>query len=167
MFLRSTAITAWALLACGGALAEECRLDQANYREARSGATIEFRAKDPTTDAAGTVVLLELRLPNLAEVFPGDVTWNAGSNTRPDGWIRRQCTPLDTENGLDSCQLWDGNIFGLANGTADILADADKAAPQAILLNNFGRALYWSVAFEEANPTVGGFDVFTLTGCRS
>lgn len=167
MFLRSTAITAWALLACGGALAQECRLDQANYREARSGATIEFRSKNPTTDATGTVILLDLRLPNVAEVYPGDVTWNAGSNTRPDGWIRRQCSPLDLENGLESCELWDGNIYGLADDSAAILGQGDEPAPPAILLANFGRSLYWSVAFTQANPTLDGFDVFTLTGCRS
>jgi hypothetical protein len=92
----------------------------------------------------------------------------AGSNARPDGAIGRACLadddPDDAQAG--ACWLWTGNVYILGDGAgAGLLDDADMAAPKAILLSDFGRALATTTAFAAANPDRGAFDVFTLTGC--
>jgi hypothetical protein len=112
-----------------------------------------------------TVVLFQTRLPKISEVFEGDITWNAGGNTRPDGEIGRACT-AEEKAEASACWLWTGNAYRLDNAGAGLLDDADMMAPKAILLADFGRSLATSETFVTANPTSAAFDVFTLTACR-
>lgn len=153
------------LLPVDQATAAACRLDHAAYRESRSGAAIQFRPKDKAKDAALTTGLFQLRLPNVSEVFEGDITWNAGSNARPDGEISQACTPDESADG-GGCWLWTGNIYGLGESSANLLTDEDMIAPKAILLADFGRSLAMKETFVQANPALATYDVFTLTGCR-
>jgi hypothetical protein len=165
MPVRTIAILAMALLPTA-VTAAECRLDHASYEEPVSGAVIQFRPRDTTSDAALTTGLFELRLPKVAEIFQGDITWNAGGNARPDGEIGRACLAED-EADDEVCWLWTGNVYSLGNSSAALVGDADMAAPKAVLLSDFGRSLATTAAFTEANPDRGAFDVFTLTGCGS
>lgn len=167
MLARVVAVLALAApMANGAAAAQQCRLDSAAYLEGVSGATIQFRPKDPSSDAALTSGLFVMRLPNLTEQFEGDIAWNAGGNARPDGEIGRKCS---ADESLESaaCWLWTGNVYGLGDAGAGLLGDADMAAPKAILFSDFGRSLATYQAFAAANPDRGAFDVFTLTGCGS
>jgi hypothetical protein len=165
MLARISAILACAMLTGNGAAAAECRLDHATYRETVSGVVIEFRPKDPTKDANLTSAVFAMRLPNLADPFAGDVTWNAGSNARPDGEVGRQCSA--DESGEEACWLWTGNVYSLGDATAGLLGDADMMAPKAILFSDFGRSLATDQAFATANPDLAAFDVFTLIGCEN
>jgi hypothetical protein len=165
MPVRTIAILAIILLP-SAAISAECRLDHAAYEEPVSGAVIQFRPKDTTSDATLTSGLFELRLPKVAEIFQGDITWNAGSNARPDGEIGRACLAED-EADDEACWLWTGNVYSLGDASAALVGDADMAAPKAILFSDFGRSLATTAAFAEANPDRGAFVVFTLTGCGS
>jgi hypothetical protein len=153
------------MLQINGAMAKECRLDQAGYRESVSGTVIQFRKKDPAKDASLTSGLFEMRLPNISETLSGKITWNAGSNARPDGEIARKCSAEESEES--ACWLWTDNVYSLAEASAGLLGDANMAAPKAILFSDFGRSLATSRSFALANPNRGAFDVFTFTGCKS
>lgn len=166
MISRTLAALAWLAL-CGGASAAECRLDHASYTEPKSGAMLRFRPRDTATDAALTTGLFDLRLPNIEQNFAGDVTWNAGSNARPDGEIARPCTDEQSADDPGACWLWSGNVYSVGNATVDLLGDADMAAPKAILLVDFGRAVLTTEAFVTANPEALALDLFTFSSCAS
>jgi hypothetical protein len=106
-----------------------------------------------------------MRLPNVSETFNGRITWNSGSNARPDGEIARKCSADESEEG--ACWLWTGNVYSLTDAGAGLIGDANMAAPKAILFSDFGRSLATSKTFSLANPKRGAFDVFTFTGCKS
>jgi len=166
MILRTFLAQMLVFVVAAPAYADGCRLDHATYVEARSGAEIQFRPKDPATDAALTTGQFELRLPHVTAPLAGDVTWNAGRNARPDGAIARPCgTEEDAEGGR--CWLWTGNVFTLDGTGAGLLDSAEMAAPKALLFSDFGRALAMMPAFVEANPESGAFDVFTLNACKA
>jgi len=165
MHVHAAAFSALFLLQIGGAVAQECRLDQARYRESVSGTVIQFRKKDPAKDASLISGLFEMRLPNVAQAFSGRIIWNSGSNTRPDGEIARKCAADESEEG--TCWLWTGNVYSLRDAGAGLLDNADMMAPKALLFSDFGRSLATSTTFTLANPNRGAFDVFTLSGCKS
>jgi hypothetical protein len=148
MVFRSACIFTWAMLAVA-ANGAECRLDHASYIEPASGATIQFHPKT-SDDAALTVGLFELALPNVSARFAGEIAWNAGSNTRPDGSIG---------------DWWTDTVYAVDKGSVGLVGDADMTAPRTILLTDFGRALYGFEPFAQANPEAGSFDLFTLVGC--
>lgn len=165
MPLRVAAVVALSVCTAQGAFAGPCRLDHASYREAKSGAEIQFRPKDAAADNTLTTGLFRLRLPGIKDTFAGDITWNAGSNARPDGEIARPCSAdEDAEGG--ACWLWAGNVFALGAQNAGLLDNADMPAPQALLLSDFGRSLLTTEAFVTANPERSAFDVFILAGCK-
>lgn len=161
---RLPALLVLLLLPAEGASARACRLDHAWYRENVSGAEIHFRPRNPASDGSLTVGLFELRLPHVAERFPGDIAWNAGGNTGPDGQVGRACA-ADEEADGGACRLWTGNAYSLGDAGAGLLGDAGMMAPRAILLADFGRVLAMTRAFAGANPGRAAFDVFTLAGC--
>jgi hypothetical protein len=165
MLAHTIALGALLILQINGAMANECRLDQASYRESVSGTVIQFRKKDAAKHAALTSGVFDMRLSNVSETFRGKITWNAGGNARPDGEIARKCSAEESEES--ACWLWTGNVYSLAEASAGLLDDANMAAPKAILFNDFGRSLATSKAFALANPNQGSFDVFTFTGCKS
>jgi hypothetical protein len=165
MLIHMATFSALLILQINGAVAKECRLDQAGYRESVSGAVIQFRKKDAAKDASLTSGLFEMRLSNVSETFRGKIIWNAGSNARPDGEIARKCSAEESEES--ACWLWTGNVYSLAEASAGLLGDANMAAPKSILFSDFGRSLATSKTFTLANPNRGAFDVFTFTGCKS
>jgi hypothetical protein len=165
MLRRVAAVMALSFVTAQAAFAGACQLDHASYREEKSGAEIQFRPKDTAVDNTLTTGLFELRLPGIKDAFAGDITWNAGSNARPDGAIARPCG-TDEDAGGGACWLWTGNVFTLATQSAGLLENADMPAPKALLLSDFGRSLMTSEAFVKANPDRGAFDVFILAGCK-
>ncbi|MDB5537129.1 MAG: hypothetical protein JWQ65_2004 [Devosia sp.] len=148
MIFRSACILAFASVAIA-ANGAECRLDQAHYIEPVSGATMQFHARSPD-DSPLNVAMFDITLPNVAGSYPGDITWNAGNNARPDPSI--EGLPVSTAYAIDK-------------GKVGLVDDSEMAAPESILLVDFGRALHDHVPFIEANPDKWSFDVFTLTGC--
>ena len=149
MFFRPACILAFAMVAIA-ANGAECRLDQAHYVEPVSGATMQFHPKG-ADEAAQTMAVFDVALPNVTGTYAGDITWNAGNNARPDPAIE----------GL----LQVSNAYAIDGGAVGLIDDVDMAAPSSILLADFGRALHGFGAFIEANPDTWSFDVFTLTGC--
>lgn len=149
MIFRSACILAFAMveIAANGA---ECRLDQAHYLEPVSGATMQFHPKG-ADEAALTMAVFDVALPNVAGTYAGDITWNAGNNARPDPVIE----------GLSAV----GNAYAIDGGKVGLIDDVDMAAPQSILLVDFGRALHDFGPFIEANTDTWSFDLFTLSGC--
>lgn len=157
------------LVACASlataAHAGQCRLDHAIYAEPTSGATIAFRPKDKAADANLTTGLFTLQLPHIEIGFPGDITWNAGSNARPDGVVAHACAADESVDG-EACVIWTGNVYVLGNATASLVDDADMPAPAALLFSDFGRSLVQWGDFVRANPDRPAFDVFSMTGCK-
>lgn len=149
MFFRSACILAFASVAIA-ANGAECRLDQAHYIEPISGATMQFHPKG-ADEATQTMAVFDVALPNVARTYAGDITWNAGNNARPDPSI---------EGLLDI-----STVYAIDGGTVGLIDDVDMAAPQGVLIVDFGRALHGFGAFLDANPDSQAFDVFTLTGC--
>lgn len=150
MIFRSACILAFASVAIA-AHGSECRLDQAHYIEPVSGATMQFHPKG-ADEAAQTMAVFDVALPNVARTYAGDITWNAGNNARPDPSI---------EELLDI-----STVYAIDGGRVGLIDDVDMAAPASILIVDFGRALHGFSAFLEANPDTWAFDVFTLTGCK-
>lgn len=160
---RSVAALVWLAL-CGVSAAAECPLDRAAYTEASSGAVLTFHPKT-ATHGLMTSGVFDLTLPNLEQSFAGEITWTAGRNSRPDGFIPRTCAePADAESP-EACWLWHGNAYSVGNGTVGLIDDDAMMAPEALLLANFGRALRWDEAFRAANPQALAMDLFTLSGC--
>jgi hypothetical protein len=164
--LKTCFLSLLLLLPVNQAAAEACRLDHATYREARSGAAIQFRPKNKPTDAMLTTGVFQLHLPNISEVFEGDITWTAGRYARPNGEIGRTCV-ADESADDGGCWLWTGIVYRLGDSSAGLLEDEDMMAPEAILFVDFGRSLATTEIFARANPDRATYDVFTLTGCSS
>jgi hypothetical protein len=150
MIFRSACILAFAMVAIA-ANGAECRLDQAHYVEPVSGATMQFHPTTPDLSPQ-TMAVFDVALPNVAGTYAGDITWNAGNNARPDPSIK----------GL----LDISTAYAIDGGKVGLIDDVDMAAPESILIVDFGRALHGFSAFLEANPDTWAFDVFTLTGCK-
>jgi hypothetical protein len=163
MTTRSFAAAAWLML-CGVSAAAECPLDHGIYNEASSGAVLAFH---PKTAEHGIMTsgVFELTLPNLKQSFAGEITWTAGRNSRPYGFIDGTCAePAGTEEP-QACWLWHGNVYSVGNGTIGFIDDDEMMAPQVMLLADFGHALLWDQAFLAANPRALAMDLFTRSGC--
>lgn len=161
---RAVVALAWLTL-CGVSNAAECTLAQASYTEERSGAVIQFHAKDVSTHGIMVVGLFDLRLPNIDTVYRGEISWNLGRYARPDGSIAQPCTKEEAAVWPNSCWLWAGPVYAIGNETAELMEDADMAVPNVLLFAEFGRALLMNEEYGRANPDLFAYDVFTLTGC--
>ncbi len=152
------------VLTTSGANAVECRLEQATYTEPLSGAVLVFH---PKTAEHGLMTpgVFDLTLPNMSQPLAGEITWGAGRNTRPDGFISRPCTAEQRADNPDTCWLWVGNVYAIGDGAVTLVDDDEMGAPQTMLFANFGRALRWDTDFITANPTTQSMDVFTLSAC--
>jgi hypothetical protein len=148
MIFRSVCVLSFAMLGVA-AHGAECPLDHASYVEPVSGATLQFYPKGQDADAL-TVGLFMVQLPGVTNSIGGSITWNVGSNTRPDGNVG---------------EVWYGNLYSLNDGAVDLVGDADMVAPKGLLLADFGRAMAEFDSFVTANPQRGAFDVFNFTGC--
>ncbi|WP_156640150.1 hypothetical protein [Bosea sp. PAMC 26642] len=163
--LRRAALLSILILPVHQAVALDCRLDHATYRESVSGAVLAFQPKDSARDAGMSVGPFQMRLPNISETFEGDIAWNAGSHARPAGEMGHACL-RDESADASACRLWAGSAYGLGDAGAGLLDDADMSAPKAILLVDFGRSLATTRVLASANPGTAAFDVFTLSECR-
>jgi hypothetical protein len=161
---RPLVALAWLAL-CGISSAAECRLDHAVYTEEQSGAVIQFHPKDVAEHGIMVVGLFDLNLPSMAGSFAGDIAWRLGRYARSDGAISQPCTDEQRAENPKACWLWTGNVYIVGNETVELFEDADVAAPQAILLADFGRSLLRNEAFHAANDRAVAFDLFRLTGC--
>jgi hypothetical protein len=160
---QSLAAIGWVVL-CGVSVAAECPLNHGIYTEASSGAVLAFH---PKTAEHGIMTsgVFELTLPNLAQSYAGEITWTAGRNSRPYGFIDRPCPEPTSVSEPEACWLWRGNVYSVGNGTVSFIEDDDMMAPQVMLLADFGHALLWDQAFLAANPRPQAMDLFTRTGC--
>lgn len=161
--LQSLVSVGWLLLG-GASVAAECPLDHGIYTEASSGAVLAFHAKT-AEHGIMTSGVFELRLPNLKLGFAGEITWTAGRNSRPYGFIDQTCAEPATAETPGACRLWYGNVYSVGNGTVGPIDDDEMMAPRALLLADFGHALLWDTAFLAANPRALAMDLFALSGC--
>ena len=163
MTRRSFAAMAW-LLFCGVSAAAECPLERGIYIEPSSGAVLAFH---PKTAEHGIMTsgVFNLTRPNLEQSFAGEITWTAGRNSRPHGFIRRPCAGPAATDEPQACWLWHGNAYSMGNGTVGMIDDDEMMAPQTMLRADFGHALLWDQAFLAANPRAQAMDLFTRTGC--
>jgi hypothetical protein len=160
---RSFVALAWLLL-CAASIAAECPLERGIYIEASSGAVLAFH---PKTAEHGIMTsgVFDLTLPNLKQRFAGQITWIAGRNSRPYGFIDDICAEPAEGEEPRACRLWQGNVYSIGNGTVGFIDDDEMMAPQAILLADFGHALLWDEQFLAANPRSQAMDLFTLDAC--
>ncbi|QKC84178.1 hypothetical protein [Mesorhizobium sp. NZP2077] len=170
MIIRSLAFVVLGLLcSLQVAIAKECLLSHATYREPRSGAVMQFRPLD-NEPAALTAQVFSLSVPNTDKNLPADITWTNGRNSFPLGTIRHTCTDDDREAGLQDgsglCRIWDGQVYALTGGGAEQLNSREATpAPKGLLLPDFGVAFTEWADFANANPDRSAWDAFTLTGC--
>jgi hypothetical protein len=143
----------------------ECTLDHASYTEERSGAVLQFHAKDVATEGITVMGLFDLRLPNIKTIYRGEIAWNMGRYARPDGSVAQPCTTDEAAEVPSACWLWTGPVYAIGNQTAVLIEEPDMAAPNILLFAEFGRALLMNETFGTANPDLFAFDVFMLNGC--
>ena len=163
MLKQSCATLAWLLLG-GLSIAAECPLERGIYTETTSGTVLAFH---PKTAEYGIMTsgVFDLTLPNLDLGYIGEITWTAGRNSRPYGFIEQACPEFADAEENEACRVWTGNVYAVGNGTVSMIEDDEMMAPQAMLLADFGHAILWNQAFLAANPRARVMDLFTLTGC--
>ncbi|HTO28426.1 MAG TPA: hypothetical protein VL017_07525 [Devosia sp.] len=163
--MKSRMMAALALvLTAPGAYAVECKLEHATYIEPLSGVVLAFHPKSGEHGLM-TPGVFDLTLPNMSGTLAGEITWGAGRNARPDGFISRDCGAEEKADNPDACWFWMGNVYAIGDGTATLVDDAEMMAPQTMLLADLGRALRWDTDFITANPDGQAMDVFTLSAC--
>lgn len=163
MIKQACATLAWLTLG-GLSIAAECPLERGIYTEATSGAVLAFH---PKTAEYGIMTsgVFDLTLPNLDHGYTGEITWTAGRNSRPYGFIKQACPEFADAEEIEACRVWTGNVYAVGNGTVSMIEDDEMMAPQAMLFADFGHAILWHQAFLAANPRARVMDLFTLTGC--
>jgi hypothetical protein len=151
------------------AVAAECPLERAIYRERDQGYELHFFAttnRDPANAGHRFFVVRPGDVRNLS----GLVTGNLGVS-RDSGTARRDCptpeekAPADvTDADWQDCTYWEGLVYALGENSAEMLPMGDEPAPPALLLTDFGRQIRYSGLV--GGPGDTPWDVFTFLRCR-
>ncbi|KQW28055.1 hypothetical protein ASE36_16525 [Rhizobium sp. Root274] len=145
------------------ALAADCRIEKATYREAETGLELVFEAASgentPVTHGFSTTIG-KLKLN-------GYVMYDAEIE-RPVGMLMNNCPEGDvTGADLAACTVWKGIVYGIdtKTGHVDLLPPEGADAPDALLLPGFGPSVIASSAGKglETSP----WDVFEFKGCAA
>ena len=156
-----TSVLLAALAISHEAVAADCRIEKAVYREADTGLELVFTAASgentPVTHGFSTMIgTLKLN---------GHVMYDPEIE-RPVGMLMNDCPEGDvTGADIAACTVWKGIIYGIdeATGHADLLPSEGADAPDALLLPGFGPSVLASSAGKglEAGP----WDVFEFKEC--
>lgn len=149
------------ILAAQPALAT-CPIELAVYREATTGAEINFRP------GATAVVTNAFRLlPGADVVLDGIVMWTHEPG-RSVGMITRDCPEGDlTGEEIAACTVWEGVIYTSdASGTIGLLPSEGEAAPAGLILADLAQGIASAPALAAERPSKLPWDAFVLSGCQ-
>lgn len=139
-----------------------CPVELAVYREAQTGAMIDFRpGRNATTTNAFRMVF------DKGVVLEGVVMWDADV-PRPVGMLTHDCPEGDATGAeLAACTVWQGVIYAAdENGGVDLMPPERTDAPATLILSDLGRARGLSPAYGATGLSAAPWDVFTLHGCQ-
>lgn len=139
-----------------------CPIELAVYREALTGAEIDFRP-----GATGIVSNSFRLLADGDTVLDGIVMWTQ-EPARPLGMVTHKCPEGDlTGDEIAACTVWQGVVYSAdASGTIALLPQEGKPAPQTLILADLARGIASSAAFGSGWTAELPWDVFALSGCQ-
>ena len=146
-----------ALLLPTPAIAADCTLATAIYRDESSGYEIRFepRAQDHALTETNN---FWLHLPD-GPILEGKIEWTSGAS-RPIGTVGVQC---DNDSGF--CRYWEGLVYELRDGAIYTVAGEESAPPEQILLTDLGASLFYSSLRPSYDMQFTPNDAFTFAGC--
>ncbi|THV22403.1 hypothetical protein [Peteryoungia ipomoeae] len=145
------------------ALAADCQIEKATYREAETGVELVFAASSgentPVTHGFATTIG--------GMKLDGRVLYDPEVD-RPVGMLMNNCPEGDvTGETLNACTVWKGIVYSIdeKSGHVDLLPPEGADAPDALLLPGFGPAIMSSAAGKALDA--GPWDVFEFKQCAS
>lgn len=153
-----------AFLQAGLVQAAACTQERGIYTDDKGIYRLTFERVDPQSSASSHSFKMTIKGSSL--VLDGYVMPSEPVN-RSNGFLFDNCPDGDiTGDDIAACTVWQGVIYGHANGRIELLPEQGKAAADEILLAGFGPALQASSAWGPKKATVAPWDMLTLKGCR-
>lgn len=139
-----------------------CPIELAVYREAVTGAEIDFRP-----GATGIVSNSFRLLAAGGTVLDGIVMWTQ-EPARPLGMVTHKCPEGDlTGDEIAACTVWEGVIYSAdAAGAIALLPQEGEAAPATLVLSGLAGGIAASPAFAGGWQGKLPWDAFSLSGCQ-
>ena len=152
-----------ALALSDAAMAADCRIEKATYREAETGVELVFAAASGENTPVSHGFSTEIGTFKLN----GHVMFDPEIE-RPIGMLMNNCPDGDVTGAtIAACTVWKGIVYGVeeTTGHVDLLPPEGADAPDALLLPGFGPAILSSAVGKgmESAP----WDVFEFKGCAS
>lgn len=152
-----------ALALSDAAMAADCRIEKATYREAETGVELVFAAAsgENTPVSHGFSTEISTFKLNGHVMFDPEIE-------RPIGMLMNNCPEGDVTGAtIAACTVWKGIVYGIdeATGHVDLLPPEGADAPDALLLPGFGPSILSSAVGKGMNSAP--WDVFEFKGCAS
>ncbi len=152
-----------ALALSDAAMAADCRIEKATYREAETGVELVFAAASGENTPVSHGFSTEIGTFKLN----GHVMFDPEIE-RPIGMLMNNCPEGDVTGAtIAACTVWKGIVYGIdeATGHVDLLPPEGADAPDALLLPGFGPSILSSAVGKGMNSAP--WDVFEFKGCAS
>lgn len=152
-----------ALALSDAAMAADCRIEKATYREAETGVELVFAAASGENTPVSHGFSTEIGTFKLN----GHVMFDPEIE-RPIGMLMNNCPDGDVTGAtIAACTVWKGIVYGVeeTTGHVDLLPPEGADAPDALLLPGFGPAILSSAVGKGMNSAP--WDVFEFKGCAS
>jgi hypothetical protein len=152
-----------ALALSDAAMAADCLIEKATYREAETGVELVFAA------ASGENTPVSHGFSTKIGTFKldGHVMFDPEIEC-PIGMLMNNCPEGDVTGAtIAACTVWKGIVYGIdeATGHVDLLPPEGADAPDALLLPGFGPAILSSAVGKDMEGAP--WDVFEFKGCAS
>jgi len=152
-----------ALALSDAAMAADCRIEKATYREAETGVELVFAAASGENTPVSHGFSTEIGTFKL----DGHVMFDPEIE-RPIGMLMNNCPEGDVTGAtIAACTVWKGIVYGIdeTTGHVDLLPPEGADAPDALLLPGFGPSILSSAVGKAMNSAP--WDVFEFKGCAS
>ena len=152
-----------ALALSDAAMAADCLIEKAIYREAETGVELVFAAASGENTPVSHGFSTEIGTFKL----DGHVMFDPEIE-RPIGMLMNNCPEGDVTGAtIAACTVWKGIVYGIdeTTGHVDLLPPEGADAPDALLLPGFGPSILSSAVGKAMNSAP--WDVFEFKGCAS
>jgi hypothetical protein len=152
-----------ALALSDAAMAADCLIEKATYREAETGVELVFAAASGENTPVSHGFSTEIGKFKLN----GHVMFDPEIE-RPIGMLMNNCPEGDVTGAtIAACTVWKGIVYGIdeTTGHVDLLPPEGADAPDALLLPGFGPTILSSAVGKAMNSAP--WDVFEFKGCAS
>jgi len=152
-----------ALALSDAAMAADCLIEKATYREAETGVELVFAAASGENTPVSHGFSTEIGTFKLN----GHVMFDPEIE-RPIGMLMNNCPEGDVTGAtIAACTVWKGIVYGIdeTTGHVDLLPPEGADAPDALLLPGFGPSILSSAVGKAMNSAP--WDVFEFKGCAS